>query len=68
MLSSDEVIQSPCIRNCCLNDEDVCLGCFRSLAEIVGWADSDNSIRQMILEKTKSRRAAYKENFKAFSG
>ncbi|WP_239649575.1 DUF1289 domain-containing protein [Methylocucumis oryzae] len=23
-------IDSPCVRNCCLNNDDVCLGCFRS--------------------------------------
>jgi uncharacterized protein len=68
MLSTDELIQSPCIRNCCLNDEDICLGCFRSLEEIVGWAESNNSIRQTVLEKTVCRRAAYREKFKAFSG
>lgn len=28
---------SPCVRMCTLNDEDVCLGCGRTLAEITGW-------------------------------
>ncbi|MEO1926243.1 MAG: DUF1289 domain-containing protein, partial [Gammaproteobacteria bacterium] len=29
---TDEVenIQSPCVRNCCLNEDDICLGCRRS--------------------------------------
>jgi uncharacterized protein len=68
MLSTEEPIQSPCIRNCCLNDDDICLGCFRSLEEIVGWADFKNSIRQTVLQKTVCRRAAYMEKLKAFSG
>ncbi|WP_156302871.1 DUF1289 domain-containing protein, partial [Methylogaea oryzae] len=24
----------PCVRNCCLDSTDICLGCFRALAEI----------------------------------
>ncbi|MEQ1739823.1 MAG: DUF1289 domain-containing protein [Methyloglobulus sp.] len=64
MTTSDEPIPSPCIRNCCLNEEDVCLGCFRSLKEIVGWADTDNASRQIILANTKNRRVAYHQKHK----
>ncbi|MBK8816110.1 MAG: DUF1289 domain-containing protein [Methylococcaceae bacterium] len=55
----DELIQSPCIRNCCLNEDDVCLGCFRALTEIIDWSDSDNTRRITVLEKAKKRRLAY---------
>ena len=61
----DHPIPSPCIRNCCLNEEDVCLGCFRSLAEVVGWADADSPTRQTILDNTLSRRKAYREKYKS---
>ncbi|NOU21551.1 MAG: DUF1289 domain-containing protein [Methyloglobulus sp.] len=64
----NEPVPSPCIRNCCLNEEDVCVGCFRSLPEIVGWADADNSTRQTILNNTGSRRVAYHERYKHSSG
>ncbi len=40
---------SPCIRNCCLDENDICLGCFRSLAEITGWSEADNTRRSEIL-------------------
>jgi uncharacterized protein len=30
-------IPSPCVRQCCLNNEDVCIGCGRLLSEIIGW-------------------------------
>ena len=30
-------VPSPCIRHCTLNDEDVCVGCGRTLADITGW-------------------------------
>jgi uncharacterized protein len=68
MTLPDEPVPSPCIRNCCLNEEDVCVGCFRSLPEIVGWADADNATRQVILNHAKNRRIAYHERYKHFSG
>ena len=39
-------INSPCVRNCCLNEQDICLGCFRSLDEIKLWGRSDTSSTQ----------------------
>ncbi len=36
-------LMSPCIRNCCLNNDDICLGCFRSLDEIVLWGGTETS-------------------------
>jgi len=35
--SNDNKVTSPCVRNCCLNEQDICLGCFRHLDEITGW-------------------------------
>lgn len=32
---------SPCVRNCCLDDNKVCLGCGRSLPEILEWHHAD---------------------------
>jgi len=61
-------ISSPCIRNCCLNEEDICVGCFRSLAEVVGWADANNGMRKSIMDNTKARRATYYAKYKRSSG
>ena len=49
-------IESPCVRNCCLNDDDVCLGCGRSLQEITRWSTSNDSSKQMILIAAAERR------------
>jgi uncharacterized protein len=68
MTTSDQPVASPCIRNCCLNEEDVCLGCFRLLPEIVGWAGADNPERQVILNNTEARREAYHEKYKRYAG
>ena len=48
-------IKSPCVRNCCLNEQDICLGCHRSLDEIIAWHDSDNSEKEAILNNAKQR-------------
>ena len=59
IMNNDELIntiQSPCVGNCCLDDEDICLGCFRSMDEILGWSASSDEERRAILNETVSRR------------
>jgi uncharacterized protein len=51
--------QSPCVRNCCLDDDLTCLGCFRSLEEIKEWGTVDNHRRRMILQNAKRRKEAH---------
>lgn len=48
-------VKSPCVRNCCLNEQDICLGCYRSLDEIIAWHDSDNHEKEKILNQAKQR-------------
>ncbi len=52
--------QSPCVRNCCLDDNDICVGCFRHLDEIVGWRDSSIDQKNKILALCQERRAKHK--------
>jgi len=54
--NDSDTVQSPCIRNCCLNEDDICLGCFRSLAEITAWSMASNEERLKILENTRRRK------------
>lgn len=48
---------SPCVRNCCLDDHDICLGCGRSLAEIIGWHEADAEEKRAILARSRERLA-----------
>lgn len=48
-------LASPCVRNCCLDDDDVCLGCGRAIAEIVGWSRASEAERQAILARSRER-------------
>ncbi|WP_445371757.1 DUF1289 domain-containing protein [Methylomonas sp. HW2-6] len=58
-MTDDSFVRSPCIRNCCLDDNDICLGCFRSLDEIRSWSSSDNPTREQILRRAEQRRQSY---------
>jgi predicted Fe-S protein YdhL (DUF1289 family) len=50
-------VPSPCIRNCCLDERDVCLGCGRNLDEIRAWGEAGDAERLGILERAAGRRA-----------
>jgi predicted Fe-S protein YdhL (DUF1289 family) len=58
MSELDTSAHSPCIGNCCLDDDLVCLGCFRSLEEIKDWGVVDEHRRRIILQNAKRRREA----------
>jgi len=58
--------QSPCVRNCCLDDDDICLGCFRSLQEITEWGQATPDRRKTILDNCQSRKSRYKQQRKGF--
>lgn len=55
-MTNPNAIQSPCVRNCCLNPENICLGCFRSMEEICRWTQADNSTKLAILSNAAERR------------
>jgi hypothetical protein len=46
---------SPCVRNCCLDEQQVCLGCGRTLQEILDWHAADAEQRLGILERADAR-------------
>jgi len=56
-LQGDGRLASPCVRQCCLDDERVCLGCGRTLGEIREWRDADDVRRLRIVEAARARRS-----------
>lgn len=48
--------QSPCISVCALDDNDVCIGCFRSAEEITDWFLADADGKREILRRARERR------------
>ncbi|HEY9036089.1 MAG TPA: DUF1289 domain-containing protein [Pseudomonadales bacterium] len=53
-----DMVASPCIRQCTLNEHDVCVGCYRTVDEITGWVSLDNAERRAVLEQATVRRQA----------
>jgi uncharacterized protein len=47
---------SPCIRQCCLNEQNICVGCFRALDEITGWQAAGVVQREAILARCERRK------------
>jgi predicted Fe-S protein YdhL (DUF1289 family) len=58
MSKIDSSAKSPCAGNCCLDDDLICLGCFRSLEEIKEWGIADDDRRRSILQSAKQREEA----------
>ena len=48
-------VRSPCISICLLNDQDICVGCFRDAKEITYWGSYDAKTKLEVLEKAKNR-------------
>lgn len=59
--NSADPLKSPCIRNCCLNELDICLGCFRHIDEIVGWQSFDKDKKQAVLVQCERREQCAKK-------
>jgi len=49
-------IESPCIRSCCLDGDDICLGCFRHIDEIRAWKNYESSEKQTVINVCQQRR------------
>jgi predicted Fe-S protein YdhL (DUF1289 family) len=49
---------SPCVRNCCLDERNVCMGCGRSLEEIIAWGTASDAEKSATLARSRERLAA----------
>ncbi|KAF7599495.1 MAG: DUF1289 domain-containing protein [Candidatus Dactylopiibacterium carminicum] len=59
-MAQQDLPASPCVRRCCLDDHNVCLGCFRHVSEITGWQEADAVARTAILLRCEQRRAEHR--------
>lgn len=50
-------IKTPCIKVCVVDGESgLCLGCFRRLNEVAGWARLSDAERERIMQELPDRR------------
>jgi predicted Fe-S protein YdhL (DUF1289 family) len=57
------MVGSPCVRNCCLDQQDCCLGCGRLLAEILEWQQAGTARQQQIVSLAQQRLDARSASF-----
>ncbi|HGY9626236.1 DUF1289 domain-containing protein [Pseudomonas juntendi] len=51
-------VASPCVNVCALDEQDVCVGCQRTVAEITRWSRMDNQERRQVLVLCHERAVA----------
>ena len=54
-MNNEVLMASPCISICALDENDVCVGCYRSAQEITRWSQADNAERRDILASAYAR-------------
>ena len=55
-------VSNPCVKNCCLDPNDICLGCFRTLSEILAWqamSDQQKQATLILCHQRKVERSEY---------
>ncbi|WP_085300377.1 DUF1289 domain-containing protein [Cognaticolwellia mytili] len=48
-------VASPCVRNCCLDKQDFCVGCNRHIDEIMAWRKLNSKAKQDVLMLCQQR-------------
>ncbi len=61
MTDMEVIAESPCLGDCNLNDEGVCLSCFLSSEENDQWNHVSNQERLVMLENAHQRQKAKSE-------
>ncbi|WP_426417156.1 DUF1289 domain-containing protein [Aestuariirhabdus sp. LZHN29] len=51
-------VMSPCVSICALNEEDVCVGCYRTDREIVRWREMSDPERREVIANANQRALA----------
>lgn len=55
---SDKPVISPCVGICSLDENDICIGCYRTGREISDWGVMDNTQRRAVLSSVAEREQA----------
>ncbi|AZZ93430.1 DUF1289 domain-containing protein [Hahella sp. KA22] len=54
-VNGEQVVRSPCVSICALDEDEICIGCHRSVEEIAGWSRMSNEQRMDVLKKVADR-------------
>ncbi|HVA55650.1 MAG TPA: DUF1289 domain-containing protein [Gammaproteobacteria bacterium] len=59
----NDLLASPCVNICCLDEDDICIGCGRTLDEIRRWSDMPEPEKRTTLQYSAERRAERKRRY-----
>jgi hypothetical protein len=54
----EQRVASPCVYICALDDNNICMGCYRSGEEITHWGRYSNDEKREVLKKVGERERA----------
>ncbi|GLT20073.1 hypothetical protein GCM10007938_38560 [Vibrio zhanjiangensis] len=57
-MNKDKDVPSPCVRMCCLDEKNICLGCYRTLDEILEWSAYSAQDKARVIARCDTRRKA----------
>ena len=57
-MSVEQELASPCISVCLLDEQEVCVGCYRSSSEVTEWFMASAEEKREILRRAEARREA----------
>lgn len=55
---NERPVASPCVHVCALDEQDICIGCQRTAAEITRWGLMSNDERREVLGRCFERQGA----------
>ena len=58
MTEPTQPVKSPCIEVCSLDDQDMCIGCYRTANEIIEWFSASDERKRIILSAVNERRVS----------
>ncbi|MDX1959472.1 MAG: DUF1289 domain-containing protein [Leptospiraceae bacterium] len=56
MFIETKLINSPCTKRCQLDENETCIGCFRTVEEIANWLSYTNREKERILERIQNQK------------
>lgn len=59
-------VTSPCMSVCALDEDDICIGCFRTAEEISNWSVMSDKERSQVLSDITQRGIAKRSYFGSF--
>lgn len=57
-MMDEATVKSPCVAVCALDEDDICLGCYRTAEEITDWFMASDDDKRAIVRRSEARRAA----------